>query len=256
MSIITPDTYIKLVRFDVTKEHQITFSSLQTQLNYFENLSGEVLTASTYQRKDFKVRFPILLDKIENYNYLYFRNDTPTESGYYNNKTFFCYITNMEYINENVTDITIKIDVFQTYQFDFIYKQCFIEREHSNTDTLGSNVISEGLEKGEFVTNTIAEFTDYDKYCYLVQVTKDLSGNDSYGIEFSGVYFVGGMYLCMTYSDVTALVRDYTESTVDGVTYNSILNVYLVPFKMTELANVTPQPTSRKILASRNVVCE
>lgn len=189
MSAITPDSYIKLVRFDVTKEHQLTFSTLSAQTDYFTNLSGLELNASTYQRKDNKVRFPYVIDSIETYNYLIFKNDSDTTSNYYQDKYFYCYITDMEYINDNMTEITIKLDVFQTYQFDFIYKQCFVEREHSNTDTLGSNVISEGLEKGEFVTNTITEFTDYDKYCYLVQVTKDLSRNVLYGIEFCRCLF-------------------------------------------------------------------
>ena len=38
----------------------------------------------------------------------------------------------MEYVNDSMTNIYIKTDVFQTWQFDLIYKQSFIEREMIN----------------------------------------------------------------------------------------------------------------------------
>ena len=42
MSAITPDSFIKLVRFDVTKEHQLTFSDGVAQVDFFKNyLDGE-----------------------------------------------------------------------------------------------------------------------------------------------------------------------------------------------------------------------
>ena len=68
MSAITPDSYIKLVRFDVTKEHQITFPDGVAQIDYFRNqINGVVLEASSYQRKDYKVRFEACIDEIEKY---------------------------------------------------------------------------------------------------------------------------------------------------------------------------------------------
>jgi len=38
----------------------------------------------------------------------------------------------MEYINDNMTLISITTDVFQTWQFDFTFKQSFVEREMIN----------------------------------------------------------------------------------------------------------------------------
>lgn len=212
MSTITPDSYIKLVRFDVSKKHQMTFASLQAQEQYFlQTLSGLELQASTYQRKDNKVRFNRCIDDIETYNYLIFKNDSDTTTNYYQDKYFFCYITDMQYINDNMTEIEIKLDVFQTYQFDFVYKQCFIEREHQNTDVVGDNVIPEGLEKGEFIVNQIDTFDEFDSYVYMVQVSKDEYKTELYGVNIGGIYFSGGFYVCMSYADVTALVQDYTS---------------------------------------------
>ena len=244
MSAITPDSYIKLVKFDVTKEHQITFANAEAQLTYFNNLVGLELQASTYQRKDNKVRFPEVIDNLESYNYLIYRNE------HYSSKTYFCYITNMEYVNDNNTDVYIKLDVFQTYQFSFLYKKCFVEREHVNDDTLGKNILTEGIEKGEFIQNKIETFDDFTKYCYMVQVSKDKYGQELYGVNIGGIYFSGGFYVCMTYSDVQALVQDYTTTGTLG--FDCILNVFLVPFRTTQVYSaITPEPTTRKLFLAR-----
>lgn len=182
--IITKDSYIKLVRFDVTTEHQITFSDGVAQIDYFINqLEGVELTASSYQRKDFKIRFPALIDSIEKYNYAIVQNK-PESYKYY-----FYYITNMEYISDELTDVTIKLDVFQTYQFDFHYLQSFIEREHTNNDSVGANTIPEGLETGEYIINRKENFSRLGRLIYLVNAKRDLNGDICAGTELGGIYY-------------------------------------------------------------------
>lgn len=67
MSAITPESYIKLVRFDVTKENQITFPDGVAQVNYFKNtLEGIEAEDFTYIRQEQKIRFPYIIDQIEN----------------------------------------------------------------------------------------------------------------------------------------------------------------------------------------------
>ena len=167
---ITKDTYIKLVRFDVTKEHQITFADGVAQVNYFASLQGIELTASSYQRQDFKIRFPACIDQIDRYNYAIVQNKPE------NYKYYFYYITDMEYISDEVTDVIIKLDVFQTYQFDFHYLKSFVEREHANTDVVGDNTIPEGLEKGEFIINKKENFSGLGRCVYIVTAKRDLDG--------------------------------------------------------------------------------
>lgn len=191
MSAITPDSYIKLVRFDVTKEHQLTFSDGVAQVDYFRNqINGVVLEASSYQRKDFKVRFEACIDEIEKYNYMIVQN-TP-----YNYKYFFYYITDMEYINDNMTEISIKLDVFQTYQFDFHYLKSFVEREHTNNDSVGSNTIPEGLETGNFIVNRKDEFSGLIRTIYLVNAKRQLDGTIIAGTQLGGIYYPRHV-LCM-----------------------------------------------------------
>jgi len=51
------------------------------------------------------------------------------QNSNYDNKWFYAFIVNMEYENNGTTNIQIKTDVWQTWQFDLIFMQSFIDRE-------------------------------------------------------------------------------------------------------------------------------
>ena len=74
------------------------------------------------------IYFPEHIDSILNYNYVMYQNTN------YSNKWFYAFITNMSYITDFNTAINISTDVFQTWQFDFSFKQSFIEREMINVN--------------------------------------------------------------------------------------------------------------------------
>lgn len=127
--------------------NQLTFSNADTQIAYFDSKRKFTFIDYTYVRMDNSISIGANIDQIINCNYLYYRNNGFTERRY------FCYITKKEYLNENATRIYFETDVFQTYQFDIEYKQCFIEREHVNDDTIGLHTVPEQLETGEYVNN-------------------------------------------------------------------------------------------------------
>ena len=101
----------------------------------------------------------------------------------YGNKWFYAYITDMKYINDNLTAISIKTDVYQTWCFDLTFKSSFVEREHVSNDTIGNHTVPEGLEHGEYkvqshlmdsvngdVTIILGTSEDYlDNYSFFVQ---------------------------------------------------------------------------------------
>lgn len=246
---ITKDTYIKLVRFDVTKEHQLTFENITAQTNFFlESLNGVELQASSYQRKDFKVRFPAGIDAIEKYNYMVCRN-LP-----YNFKYYYFYITNMEYVNDELTDVFIKLDVFQTYQFDFIYKQCMIEREHVNDDIRGRYTVPEGIEKGDYIINERIQFPEMQRYLFIVRVTKDLNATVHYGTGIGEIFGSGCLYACRYYSDVAMLIQAY-EQNPDLDPEKDIQNIYYVPMSFVDFGQ-TPvvDPDAEFIIMLNNEI--
>lgn len=223
MAVITADTYVKLVRFDVTKEHQLTFSDIASQTTFFNNLSGIVLSDFTYQRKDNVIRYPALYEDIEKYNYLVYCNEAQS------NKYYYCYITEMKYINDEMTEIYIETDVFQTWQFDIIYKEMFVEREHVNDDTIGVNTVPENLETGEFIVNNQYKLGLLSEYAYVLQVSKLDSGVDADAYtNFGGLPQYGGFYVFDNIIDLQAELANYGEGQ-GQVPSDALLNCYIVP---------------------------
>ena len=207
MSAITPQTQVRLVKCPIEKDNrnQINFADTTAQYNYFNSLTHLEVENFTYQRKDSIIRYPDHIDNLLGYNYVMYKNNG------YSNKWFYAFITNMEYVNDKMTHITIKTDVFQTWQFDLVYKKSFIEREHVNDDTVGKHTVPEGLETGEYVVRdsgvldykspTPPVFSGVNAWSIVMAVTldDDLFPNISsvyYGgcfsgtvyIEFSGIY--------------------------------------------------------------------
>lgn len=58
MSTLTRDSYVKLVRLDLTPSNQLTFQNENMQKQFFDNLDGLVLEDFSYQRKDNVIRYP------------------------------------------------------------------------------------------------------------------------------------------------------------------------------------------------------
>ena len=122
---ITPNTGIRLLKVPLAldNKNQLTFDSEGAQYNYFNSLPKIQIDDCQYQRKDNIIRFPAHIDTIIEYNYVMYQNLN------YDEKWFYAFITNMNYVNDGLTEISIMTDVFQTWQFDITWKASFVERE-------------------------------------------------------------------------------------------------------------------------------
>ena len=175
MTVITPNSDLILLKvpLEMDNNNQLTFANATAQYNYFYNLSGKkTFDNYTYLRKDNTIRVGALVDDLYGYNYLMYRNTS------HSNKWFYAFITNIEYISDSVTALTIKTDTWQTYQFDLTYKKVLVEREHVNDDTIGKHTYPEDLELGELKANgSTVNFggvggTGMSDYCTVVEVSQ------------------------------------------------------------------------------------
>lgn len=239
MAVITPqsDVYLLKVPLEIDNENQLTFANANTQYNYFSNLPKVGFDDFTYIRKDGVLRVPELIDNLYGYNYVMYRNDA------YSSKWFYAYITGMEYMNDNVTDISIATDTFQTWQFDLTYKRTFVEREHVNDDTVGLHTQPENLQLGEMVinskTNLIADKTtktfDNETISFInpifFQVTEFLSAYlpeaETYSStsEYNGVFSGLRYFACCSVSDAKALINAYASAGKS----DAIVAIFLAP---------------------------
>lgn len=143
----TPEGFIYLCKCPLENDYknQLTFTSYEEQENYFNSIVQKSYSDYTYIKKDNVIKVNSTIDEIINCNYLFYKNSSIS------NKIYYCFITRMEYVNTDVTAIYFETDAFQTYWANISYNSCFIEREHVNNDTIGSNLVPEGLETGEYV---------------------------------------------------------------------------------------------------------
>ena len=81
-------------------------------------------------------------------NYLAFKNPK------YGDKWIFGWVIDVKLLNDEVSQITFKTDVFSTWYSRFSLNEAFIEREHVDDDTVGKHTIPESLETGEYILNT------------------------------------------------------------------------------------------------------
>lgn len=118
MAAITPSTNLRLLKNpnNLSRQNQLTFVDEHAQYTYFNNLTKLEVDNFTYQRINYTIRYKASIDDIMDYNYCMYQNEA------YSNKWFYAYITNMRYINDNTTEISIETDVYQTFQFDITYK--------------------------------------------------------------------------------------------------------------------------------------
>lgn len=131
---VQPNTNLYLLKctLELSNKHQLTFSATQSltakevQYNYFSSLEKLEVERISYQRKDSMIRYPAHIDSLMEYNYCMYQNDN------YGDKWFYAFIVNMEYVNDNMTHIYIKTDVWQTWFNDLTFKQSFVEREMIN----------------------------------------------------------------------------------------------------------------------------
>ena len=149
MISITPqgDIYLCKTPLENDYKNQLTFSNATAQYNYFYSKLFKRLDDYTYIKHDNIIKVGYNIDEIIGCNYLFYRNQG------FSSKWYYCFITNMEYINENCTAITFETDCWQTYQFNLTFKRCFVEREHVNDDTVGLHTIPENLDTGDYVVD-------------------------------------------------------------------------------------------------------
>ena len=150
--VIAPQNEIVLLNLplEIDNKNQLTFSDANAQFQYFRfQTVQKQYDNCTYIRKDGYVVINDNFDNLLQYNYCMYQNEN------FSTKWFYAFIIKMEWLSPNSTKVYIKTDVFQTYQFDVTYLASWVEREMVNVadDLIGSNLLNEGLECGEYVEN-------------------------------------------------------------------------------------------------------
>jgi len=181
---MNPITSITLCDVEITPTHQLDFADVQSQKTYFSSKARHTYDKCRYQPRTATIKVKGYVDSLINCNYGYYTNAYNGTS-----KTFYFWIVSKNYRARETTELTIQIDVFQTWLFDFNFKPCFIEREHVADDTFGHNTIPEDFELGDYVTYLRKPISYLNSgICFFVAVTDTSQGTIGgiYGATYSG----------------------------------------------------------------------
>ena len=212
--------YLLDVPLENDYKHTLYFTSASNQQSYFQSkiVSSYNYSDFTYQRKDHIIRVPAQYDQVCKCNYVMYQNTQQS------NKWYYAFITKMEYINEGRTDIHIETDVIQTWYFDYTVKPSFIEREHTNNDTVGSNTVPENLEMGSYISCKLQPTNGFtlnsSNCCFVIAVSELILGLSyaTYQAEIPmGLYYIG----CTTQAGIRDFISAY-DSQGKGAAINSV----------------------------------
>ena len=162
----TPNTTLKLCRvpWDASYRDVVRFVSRETQQQWFNQVEGVECRPATMHIFGAPVRIDMPFNQASNYNYLVAVNDYPElESP----RAWYYFIESVEYINAHTTQLTLMLDVWQSFQHDVTFGSCYVTRGHIGVanehqwDDWGRTALAlpEGLDTGAETVITSQSYT-------------------------------------------------------------------------------------------------
>lgn len=228
----TPSTNIFVCRVDFTNDYQhvVYFNTADEQLDYFTAKTVKTFVDYTQIRKNWTLKVASGIVQAEKWNYLFFHQ---------NNKRYFYFITNVKYISDETVELTLEMDVMQTYAFDYVLKECFVEREHASTDEVGDNTIDEGLELGTYVDSGKSQPDVFSSMTLMMMVADNFQHVTPIRTMRDGVFSGLDIFAFDTQVEnfLPNLELFFTALDDEGKT-ESITNLWMYPAALIEVDNI------------------
>lgn len=222
--VIAPGTLLNIlhnVPLDTSYDHTLYFTTKEAQYSYFNSLAKYRAVNYTYVRyNDGIIRVGYKADDLYDCNYIMFQNTN------FGNKWFYGYIKTVNYVSNDVAEITFEIDVIQTWLFDFEPDFCFVERTHTVSDAIGEHIEPEGVEIGEYILNTYEEITTFTKMDVILGIcdVSEGAGGRVYDGIFSGAQLWA--FKDTDFTGINAKINQYAQSP------DSVTIMYICPNRL------------------------
>lgn len=271
MAYIEPNTELRLlhdVPLDPDYENTLYFDNIQQQTEYFLAKTVHTFPKQSYTRKSRgwvrlgwnADQWPnnTIIQKLYDSTYMMFKNTN------YENKWFYAFVDQVEYVNNNTVDVKFHIDVMQSWHFDYVFNQCLIERQHVSDDSIGANTIHEDLETGPYLNEPVEylwnntqfnnsgqyEYTpavciaasfDYEDYglVHLVNVRK-INGMKIDGVKENAAFYTGAYYYIweLTNANVSE-INEFLDVVTRAGAVDGIISIFMVPLEFTTILDTT-----------------
>lgn len=185
------------VAWDDSYKDVVSFESPGKRNEYFDSLKSEsiILENYTYLKPNEPINVDVPFHKVYTYNYLIVDNPKTDDPDDVTPPRFYYFIEGAAMLNPSTTALTLQLDVFQTYLWQFRLGVCFVERGHlamaamhncltdgvyNQGDVMRSfGVAPEGLDVGSEYTIIDAETFDLSakQWAVIVQSNTDLAAD-------------------------------------------------------------------------------
>lgn len=186
------------VPFDREHRNIIKFNYISAQSQFFAGKLVKTFNKFSYVRNNSVVKVPDTADKLYQCNYCSFLNAA------FGNRRFYAFITNIEYVANDVTAISIEIDWVQTFITEWKPGICYVEREHVTDDTVGRHTVPENLEVGEYV---VKQQLVYNSGVGIIGYFLEDAGSLN-----NGVYSATSVFTARDASTMNGWVEKYEET--------------------------------------------
>lgn len=125
MAIPSGEIYLlKNIPLNPSYEHTIDFKDRNEQFQYFYSFRAYAFTNYTYVRREREyISVELPLERLDDVNYLIFRS----KEG---DRLYYAFIVDKMYVNPTTSTIFYKLDVMQTYMFDYKFRETYVRQAH------------------------------------------------------------------------------------------------------------------------------
>lgn len=208
--------------------------------NYFIGKTVHNLTDDSgysYVKGNRALRVNINKEKLYNVNYMMFQNAN------FGNKWFYAFITKINYINANVSELKFTIDVWQSWESAIEFGTSYIKRQHikKTDDVLGANLKPENFtgiiyQEEKNKTKDLKRYTSGYENNVIIIMASEWYNNESGNFQninntsmidgnYSGLYLIPFRLNTLISGEFQNYLKKYT----DGAKAEAISSIYIVP---------------------------
>lgn len=149
MSYIQPNSTIEFFSdLNLSQDYNdsLYFETAPLRDIYFTNLPKLAVADRCYYARDNRgfVRVELPIGTMMHAQYMRFKNTS------YENNWWYAFVQDVIYINDHTVEVQFELDPLMSYMGEFTLNSCFVERQHSETDEFGDNLVDEPFACGEY----------------------------------------------------------------------------------------------------------
>lgn len=139
------------VAWDDSYKDVVSFESPEKRDQYFDSLESESIKLEnyTYLKPNEPINVDVPFNVAYTYNYLYVDNPKTDDPEDVTPPRFCYFIEGAAMVNPSTTALSLQLDVFQTYLWQFKLGSCFVERGHLAVAAMANRIESDNYSNGE-----------------------------------------------------------------------------------------------------------